>query len=150
VNRRSLLQSIPAAAFLSATDFAAGSPKTAGAPEKAETTANAVYELRVYHPNEGKLPELLRRFRDHTMKLFEKHGMNNVAYWTATDDPQKGNLLVYMLAHPSREAADVNWKAFRADPEWIAVRDQSEVNGKLVEKIESTFLSLTDFSPRIG
>lgn len=117
---------------------------------KTDVTASTVFELRVYHPYAGKLPELLARFRDHTMKIFEKHGIRNVAYWTPTDDPQKGNLLVYMLAHPSREAADANWKAFRVDPEWIAVRDQSEANGKLVEKIESTFLSLTDFSPRLG
>jgi hypothetical protein len=145
-----LLQSIPAAALLSAADLAAGSPETTRSSKKGEATTNTVYELRVYHPYEGKLPELLRRFRDHTTQIFEKHGIKNVAYWTATDDPQKGNLLVYMLAHPSREAADANWKAFRADPEWIAVRDQSEANGKLVEKIESTFLSLTDFSPRLG
>ena len=76
--------------------------------------------------------------------------MKSVAYWTATDDPQKANTLVYILEHPSREAADANWKAFRADPEWIAVRDQSEAAGKLVEKIDSTFLALTEFSPSLG
>jgi hypothetical protein len=116
-------------------------------PMPGDTT---VFELRVYHPSAGKLPELLARFRDHTMKIFEKHGIRNVAYWTPTDAPQKDNLLVYMLAHPSREAADANWKAFREDPEWIAVKQKSEANGPLVEKIDSTYLAMTDFSPRIG
>jgi len=152
MNRRDLLQSVPAAALLSAAGFASpASAKPESAGNAAATPGGAtVYELRVYHPSEGKLPELLARFRDHTMKIFEKHGIKNVAYWTATDTPLKGTLLVYMLAHPSREAADANWKAFREDPEWIAVKEKSEANGKLVDKIESTFLSLTDFSPRIG
>lgn len=108
-----------------------------------------VYELRVYHLVAGKLPELLARFRDHTMTIFERHGMKNVAYWNATDAPQKDNLLVYMLAHPSREAADANWKAFRADPEWIEVKQKSEANGPLVEKIDSTYLAMTGFSPQL-
>lgn len=123
--------------------------KTAGTGDRTASSVR-VYELRVYHPSEGKLPELLARFRDHTMKLFEKHGITNVGYWTPTDAPQKGNLLVYMLAHASREAADANWKAFREDAEWIAVKEKSEANGKLVDKIESTFLAMTDFSPSIG
>jgi hypothetical protein len=146
MNRRSLLQAVPIA-FAAAGSLKAnalGSPS-----EQADSKANRTYELRVYHPAEGKLPELLRRFRDHTMALFEKHGMRNVAYWTPTDAPQKGNQLVYMLEHPSREAADANWSAFRADPEWVAVKSQSEANGKLVEKIDSTYLSLTDFSPQL-
>lgn len=110
-------------------------------------SSTTVFELRIYHVYEGKLGELLARFRDHTMKLFEKHGIKNVAYWTPTDDPLKGKTLVYMLAHPSREAATANWQSFRDDPEWQSVRDKSEANGKLVEKIDSTFLALTDFSP---
>ena len=134
-----MLQAIPAGALLSAADLAGGA-----------ASSTRVYELRVYHPSEGKLPELLARFRDHTMQLFEKHGIKNVAYWVPTDEPQKGNLLVYMLAHASREAADANWKAFREDREWIAVKEKSEANGKLVDKIESTFLAMTDFSPQLG
>lgn len=106
-----------------------------------------VYELRIYHAAEGKLDALLARFRDHTMRLFEKHGIKNVAYWLPTDDPLKGKTLVYMLAHPSREAATTNWKSFQDDPDWQAVKSQSEANGKLVEKVDSTFLTLTDFSP---
>jgi hypothetical protein len=117
--------------------------------EKAATgpTSAAVYELRFYHAHEGKLDDLLARFRDHTMALFEKHGMRNVAYWTPTDEPLKGKTLVYILAHPSREAADANWKAFHDDPEWKSVQAKSEANGKLAEKIESTFMALTEFSP---
>lgn len=108
-----------------------------------------VYELRIYHAAEGKLDALLARFHDHTMKLFEKHNMKNVAYWLPTDDPLKGHTLVYMLAHPSREAAAANWKAFQDDPDWQSVKSQSEANGKLVDKVDSTFLTLTDFSPPV-
>ena len=136
MERRQLLQSIPAAAFLSVGSWPAASSST-------------VYELRVYHTYEGKLDDLLKRFREHTMALFERHGIKNVAYWLPTDDPLKGKTLIYIIAHPSREAADANWKAFREDPEWISVRDKSEANGKLVEKVDSTFLTLTDFSPQL-
>jgi len=112
--------------------------------------ASTVFELRIYHVYEGKLDDLLRRFRDHTISIFARHGIKSVAYWTPTDAPLKGNTLVYILAHPSREAATANWNSFRADPEWQSVRDKSEANGKLVEKIDSTFLALTDFSPPLG
>jgi len=108
-----------------------------------------VYELRVYHVVPGKLDAVLARFRDHTMKIFERHGMKNVAYWTPVDEPQKGNTLIYILQHPSRAAAGANWKSFQDDPEWKTVKAKSEENGKLVEKIDSTFMSLTDFSPRL-
>jgi len=108
-----------------------------------------VYELRIYHVVTGKLDELLARFRDHTMKLFERHGMKNVAYWTPVDEPQKGNTLIYILRHPSRAAAVDNWKSFQDDPEWKKVKAKSEENGKLVEKVDSTYLSMTNFSPRL-
>jgi hypothetical protein len=143
MKRRTLLQTLPAAALLPASAWAGSQPENAG-PGPAST---AVYELRIYHAYEGKLDDLLRRFREHTMQLFEKHGIKNVAYWTPTDEPLKGKTLVYILAHPSRDAATANWQAFRDDPEWQSVRDKSEANGKLVEKIDSTFLALTDFSP---
>jgi hypothetical protein len=126
-------------------------PNEKAKPEEkadAKPTSTVVYELRVYHAYEGKLDGLLARFRDHTMALFEKHGIKNVAYWTPTDEPLKGKTLVYMLEHPSREAAKANWKAFQDDPEWQSVRDKSQANGKLVEKIDSTYLALTDFSPQ--
>jgi len=111
--------------------------------------STAVYELRVYHTAPGKLPDLLARFRDHTTKLFEKHGIKNVAYWTPADEPEKSNMLVYVVQHPSREAAAANWKAFQDDPEWKSVRDKSEANGKIVEKVDSTYMTLTDFSPAL-
>ena len=110
-------------------------------------TSTEVFELRVYHTYEGKLGDLLRRFREHTMKLFEKHGIRNVAYWTPLDEPAKANTLFYIIAHPSQDAATANWKAFRDDPDWQSARDKSEANGKIVEKVDSTFLALTDFSP---
>ena len=116
--------------------------------ENAMPSTSPVYELRIYHVNEGKLDDLLRRFRDHTIALFKKHHMKSLAFWTPTDAPLKGKTLVYILEHPSREAATSNWQAFRDDPEWQSVRDKSEANGKLVEKIDSTFLTLTDFSPK--
>jgi len=113
-------------------------------------SSKVVYELRIYHAAPGKLADLLARFRDHTVKLFARHGIKSVAYWTPVDEPQKSDTLVYILRHPSREAAAANWKAFQDDPEWKSVRDKSEENGKLVEKIDSTYLALTDFSPRLG
>ena len=109
-----------------------------------------VYELRIYHVVPGKIENLLARFRDHTMKLFADHGIKSVAYWTALDEPVKSSTFFYILEHPSREAAAANWKAFQDDPEWKSVKAKSEENGKLVEKIDSTFLTLTDFSPRLG
>jgi hypothetical protein len=109
----------------------------------------AVYELRIYHAISGKLDDLVARFRDHTDELFAKHGMKSVAYWTALDEPAKSTRFIYILRHPSREAATANWKAFQADPDWISVKQKSEANGKLVEQIDSTFLTLTDFSPRL-
>jgi hypothetical protein len=103
----------------------------------------------VYHAAPGKLPELLARFREHTVKIFEKHGMKSIAYWTPVEEPLSSNTLFYILQHPSREAAAANWKQFQDDPEWKRVQQQSEANGKLVEKVDSTFLVLTDFSPRL-
>jgi len=108
-----------------------------------------VYELRIYHAASGKLGELLARFREHTTKLFDRHGIKSIAYWTPIDEPEKNNTLIYILQHPSREAAASNWKSFQDDPEWKSVKEKSEANGKLADKIDSTFLTLTDFSPRL-
>jgi hypothetical protein len=112
--------------------------------------STVVYELRIYHAVPGKLENLIARFRDHTMKLFADHGMKSVAYWTALDEPAKSSMFFYILEHPSREAAAANWKAFQDDPEWKNVKAKSEENGKLVENVDSTFLTLTNFSPRLG
>ncbi len=113
-------------------------------------SATTVYELRVYSAAPGKLPELLTRFREHTMKLFERHGMKNVAYWTPVDEPAKSNTLIYILRHESREAAAASWKAFQDDPEWKSVKEKSEQNGKLVDKVDSTYMATTDFSPSLS
>jgi len=142
MKRRILLQLLPAAGFLYPSLLTAS--RDSDNPNQDSTK---VYELRIYQAAPGKLAELLARFREHTAKLFDKHGMKNVAYWTAIDEPKKSNTLIYILEHPSREAAAANWKSFQDDPEWKSVRDKSEANGKLVENVESTFLALTDFSP---
>jgi hypothetical protein len=111
----------------------------------------AVYELRIYTPAPGKLAALNARFRDHTLKLFEKHGMRNVAYWNEqpTREAPEGRV-VYVLAYPSREARDADWKAFGADPEWRAVVASSEAGGKLVAKVDSVFMTMADYSPRLA
>jgi hypothetical protein len=106
-----------------------------------------VFELRTYHALPGRLPALQARFRDHTLKLFVKHGMTNVGYWTPLDAPASENTLIYVLAHASREAAKKSWDDFRNDPEWQAVAKASEADGKIVEKVESVFMDATDYSP---
>jgi hypothetical protein len=112
--------------------------------------STTVYELRIYHAQPGKLDTLVARFRDHTMALFARHGMKSVAYWLPLDEPAKSNMLVYILEHPSREAAAANWKSFQDDPEWKSVREKSEANGALVDHVDSTYMALTDFSPHVG
>lgn len=139
MKRRTVLKTLPLAGMMPAL-LAEGLQGSAG---------TEVYELRVYTTYEGKLDDLLKRFREHTMKLFERHGMKNVAYWTPTDAPMAGKTLTYVLKHPSREEAKANWKAFGDDPEWQQVQKKSEENGKIVEKVDSTFLALTDFSPKV-
>jgi hypothetical protein len=144
VKRRTVLRALPAATLLPASLWAASQQ------DNSTQAATGVYELRVYHAAPGKLGDLLSRFRDHTIKLFDRHGIKSVAYWSPLDEPDKSNTLIYILQHPSREAAAANWKSFQDDPEWKSVHEKSEVNGKLVEKVDSTFLTLTDFSPRLG
>ena len=111
----------------------------------------ALYELRVYHPHPGKLDALNARFREHTLGIFEKHGMRNVANWIEQpNDAAPDGKVIYVLAFPSREARDASWKAFVADPEWQAVQAASEANGKLVAKVDSTFMALADYSPPVA
>ena len=105
-----------------------------------------VYELRTYTTLPGRLDALTSRFRDHTTKLFEKHGMRNVGYWVPMDSPASQNTLIYILEHDSREAAKKSWDDFQNDPEWKKVRDDSEANGKIVEKVVSVYMTPTDFS----
>jgi NIPSNAP len=115
------------------------------------TTATAAdtrcYEMRTYYAPPGKLDALNRRFRDHTCKLFEKHGMVNIGYWLPITNTE--NKLLYLLAYPSREAREQSWKEFMADPDWQTAAKESEKDGKLVLKADSIFLSATDFSPAI-
>lgn len=106
-----------------------------------------VYELRTYTAPDGKLEELHARFRNHTLRIFQKHGMSNVAYFKPQDAPLSQNTMIYLIAHPSREAAKQNWAAFGKDPEWQKVAQETQVNGKIVAKVESVFLDATDYSP---
>jgi len=105
-----------------------------------------VFEIRTYTTEPGKLPDLVKRFRDHTTKLFEKHGMTNIGYWVPTDEPRSKNTLIYVLAHTSRDAAKKSWDGFQHDPDWIKVRTASEAGGKIVTKVESIYAEPTDFS----
>ncbi len=89
----------------------------------------------------------MRRFRQHTCSLFEKHGMTNIGYWMPLENPDRK--LYYILAYPSREARESSWQAFMADPAWKAVAAETEKNGKLVAKVDSTFMHVTDFSPAV-
>lgn len=114
---------------------------------EAQAQGRKVFELRTYTAPEGKLTDLVARFRNDTLRIFEKHGMHNVGYWLPTDAPASGNTLVYILAHDSRDAATKSWAAFRDDPEWKAVAERTQANGPIVSKVESVFLEATDFSP---
>ena len=129
--------------FLAATDFSpVVTPKASPPPQ--------VYELRTYHASPGKLDDLLARFRDHTTALFDRHGMTQFGYWVPTERKDgAGEVLIYILAHRSKEAAEASFKAFRADPEWVRVKAASEVNGSLTvtNGVQSVFMLPTDFSP---
>ena len=114
---------------------------------RAQAPAPLVYEMRTYTATEGKLDAVNARFRDHTRRIFERHNMKSVGYWTPLEGPTAGTTLVYILEHPSREEARKNWAAFSADPEWQKVKAESEANGRIVAKAESVFLVPTDYSP---
>jgi hypothetical protein len=110
-------------------------------------SAARVFELRTYTAPDGKLGELHARFRNHTLRIFEKHGMSNVIYFSPMDAPASQNQLVYLLSHKSRDAAKASWDGFRNDPEWKKVASESQVNGPITSKVESVFLTTTDYSP---
>jgi hypothetical protein len=113
----------------------------------AQAQGRKVFELRTYTAPEGRLNDLVGRFRSDTLRIFEKHGMRNVGYWLPADAPASSNTLIYILAHDSRDAATKSWAAFRDDPEWKAVAERTQANGPIVSKVESVFLEATDFSP---
>jgi hypothetical protein len=150
LENRSLLKFV-AAIMVALTGSHVVAQPTAASPASAEAKPERIYELRIYTTNPGKLADLHKRFREHTMKLFEKHGMENVIYWTLTEDfkdESKDNTLVYLLAHKSKAAAEASWKAFIADPEWQEVAAKSEENGKILAGPPvSVFLKPTDFDP---
>lgn len=109
--------------------------------------ADRVFELRVYHTLPGRLTQLEWNFRDHNVAYLKKHGIESVGYWTPQDSPAAANTLFFIVAHDSREAAEQHWNEFRSDPEWKKLTPASLASGEIVEKIDSTFLTPTDFSP---
>jgi hypothetical protein len=126
--------------FMNATDFSPTIKPSSG-------PVNQVFELRTYSQLPGRNPAILARFRDHTMKIFKSHDIKNIAYFTTIEkDPAVQSKLVYLVAHPSEEAAKVNWAAFGNDPKWKKASADSEKDGKIIEKIESVFMTPTAFS----
>jgi hypothetical protein len=110
-------------------------------------SANRVFELRTYTAPDGKLNDLHARFRNHTLKLFAKHGITNVGYFKPLDAPLSQNTMVYLLAYPSRDAAKQSWDAFRKDADWVKARAESEAKGPIVSNVQSVFLEPADYSP---
>jgi hypothetical protein len=135
--------------FIVCAAFAAGMAMHALIAPSAtvHAAANRVFEIRTYTTPPGKLEALKTRFRDHTIKVFDKYGMKSVGYWVPQDAPLKDNTLIYVLSHESRESAAKNWAAFRADPDWVKAKAESEKDGPLTTKVESVFADPTDFSP---
>jgi hypothetical protein len=118
------------------------------APAAAPVQASGrVFEIRTYIASAGKLDALKARFRDHTIRIFNRHNMTSIAYWQPADGSGASNTLIYILAHESREAAAKNWAAFNADPEWVKIRTESNANGNLVARVDSYFANPSDFSP---
>ncbi len=106
-----------------------------------------VFEMRTYYTHPGRMDALHARFRDHTCKLFEKHGITIVGFWKPLDKAKAEESMVYILAYPSREAAEKSWNTFRVDPVWIKAKEASEKSGPIVKKAESVYLDSTDYSP---
>ena len=118
-----------------------------GHAQKEKKMDDRVFEMRTYYAAPGKMKALHARFRDHTLKLFEKHGITNIGYWSPTDAKEAEKKMVYILAYPSKAAADKSWDAFRKDAVWVKAKADSEKDGTLVDKVESVFLNPTDYSP---
>lgn len=112
----------------------------------AQAQGERIFEMRTYTAHPGRLDALNARFRDHTTRIFEKHGMTNVGYWTPQEAPLAENTLVYILAHDSRDAGQASWDAFRADPEWAQVSEESQRDGRIVESVDVLWLEATDYS----
>jgi hypothetical protein len=140
--RRSVLTTLAAlaAGVLMTVSASAQQPP---APAATAPSSGRVFELRTYYCHPGRLEALQKRFREHTTQIFKKHGMENVGYWVPTDKP---DVLIYILAHASKAAADASWAAFRSDPEWDTVKKASEADGPIVQRVESVFMTPTDYS----
>lgn len=140
--------SVRARLLVAALSFAAVSsvvPTSLAAQQApAPAPAGPVFEVRTYIASAGKLDELHARFREHTIRIFARHGMKSIAYWIPTD---QRNTLVYIIQHESRAAADRNWKAFQSDPEWVKIAAASNANGNLVARVDSYFATAADYSP---
>ena len=135
---------IVSAVALLTIGFAVGSWN---ASSVAHAQGGKVFEMRTYTAPDGKLPNLQARFRDHTIRIFNKHNMKSVGYWVPQDAPARDNTLVYIISHDSREAAKKSWADFQADPEWKKVSAESQVEGPIVSKVVSVFMDATDYSP---
>lgn len=134
--------------FLNISTFALPASTQPDKPgSRSAKPGSKLYEVRIYHPNPGKYAEIVDRFRQYTTKIFEKHGMENIGYWTPTDTTNKE--LIYILAYPDRAARDASWKAFGSDPEWKAVVAKTEANGKLVDHVDQIFMTESDISPKV-
>jgi hypothetical protein len=134
-----ILAKRPDSVYMQATDYSPSFSSDDG--------SQGVYELRIYKTNKGKLVGLNARFRDHTMHIFERHGIENVAYWTPTDEPDSKDTLIYLIRHKNREAAQASWTAFGADEEWRKVAEESQKEGRFLrERPQRTYLKATDYS----
>jgi len=146
MNRRGILGDMKASYLLS---FLCGAAVTFGFSTLSRSNAESlhhVYELRLYHVNEGKMDALKARFGNYTDSIFKRHNMKSVGYWSPEDAPSSQNLFIYILEHPSRQEAEKNWAAFQADPEWRKVKAESEAHGALVDHIDRYFMDPTSFS----
>jgi hypothetical protein len=133
---------LSAALWLRAAD-----EKTAAKPDSSDQRKAHFFEMRTYTTHPGKLDALNKRFRDHTNRLFKKHGIDMVGYWTPAEGEHAKDQLVYILAYPNHEARDQSWKDFQADPEWKKAKEASEADGPLVKEVQSVYLLPTDYSP---
>ncbi len=142
MDRRDLMKAMGAAAMMSMAGGGESTAQGAGADE-------TVYELRIYHLNEGMQPGIQARFRTKETAIFARCGMHGVGFWVPTDEPLAGRTIIYMLRHKSRAAATESWANFGGDPEWVALKAETEKDGAFVKLHESTFMKLTDFSPKV-
>ena len=138
---KNILKSLPVAIISLIVGLGAGIFFTTSAQDQ------KVFELRTYQATPGNLDNLHARFRDHTIRIFRKHGMEIVGFWSPTSEEEKDDILVYLLAHDSQEAANASWRAFGSDPEWERVAEESNRNGQILAGVERKYMVSTDYSP---